>query len=690
MSGGPAGGRRAGGTGAVLGFRLISYSGVQGVGLIAGNLLSLGTIAAVAGYLGAADLGQYSLLLFGGALITMIFSLMVKPGTIRRTFGGSDDDDDDDENEEEMVSASPKRSLGVGLVWGALLGVVVTALVVVFREPLADWLLGDEKHADLILWSGVLGASGIIFRVGAISLWFERRPGAYLVAEIGRPLITLALMVPLLAAGGRLEVAVASVAIGSLLAAVLSVVLLWGSFEPNFDLAEVKQIASAGKRRVPIVASLWAVQNADVLILSRFVDNTDLGLYALASKIGLVVTFFPQGFRVAMRPMRKSPVMKAVRSEYGRAMADGQILGYFLLVCIGSILAMVLIGQLLIDLAPPEFEDAAPLIPLAAAGLTMPSLWRTVQGQTAWPGKSRAAFVIATVLAAATFVGVCALLAPEIGIYAAPTAMLVGFMIPITYFFLRSQLGESPLVFPYAEVLKALAAAIVIGGGFHLLPELPAVAEAIVVVLLMLLYGGLLFVLRVIPENHWAALSEMATSVMTGRPDRVNPRRGLRGLEPDDRESLRVAVCEGMPPAEFSQPAAVPQRTLREGRPMGPLEDGTVGRRLVWALRGAGRLGGSPVRRRSDWDSDKLAEFLFADEPAAVRGATMRGLLNDGADPSDLRALEDLVQHLSRVPDDAWEGVSAAESTAAKRRRAAGRRGRNAVSRAARTLGKRL
>ncbi len=88
MSGEPAGGRQAGGTGAVLGFRLISYSGVQGVALIVGNLLQLGTIVAVAAYLGAADLGQYSLLLFGGALITMIFSLAVKPGMIRRTFGG--------------------------------------------------------------------------------------------------------------------------------------------------------------------------------------------------------------------------------------------------------------------------------------------------------------------------------------------------------------------------------------------------------------------------------------------------------------------------------------------------------------------------------------------------------------------------------------------------------------------------
>ena len=39
---------------------------------------------------------------------------------------------------------------------------------------------------------------------------------------------------------------------------------------------------------------------------------------------------------------------------------------------------------------------------------------------------------------------------------------------------------------------------------------------------------------------------------------------------------------------------------------------------------------------------------------------------------------------------DAWEGTLAAESTAAKRRRAAGQRGRRAFSRAARAIGRRI
>jgi len=678
---------RPGGTGAILGFRVIRYSGIQGVALVAGNVLQLATIAVVAGFLGASDLGRYSLLLFLGALVTMVFSLAAKPGTIRRTFGGGDDDDDDDEEDEEpVVSISPKRTLGAGLIWSAVLGLMVAALVIALRRPLADLLLGDAGDPALVLWAGVLGGAGILFKVASISLWFERRPTAFLVAEVGRPLVSLVVMTPLLAAGGDLNDAIAGVAIGAAVAAVGAGLLLRHSIEPNLEPAEVLSIIKAGGRRVPIVTSLWVIQNADVFLLSRFVDHTDLGVYALAAKLGLVVSFLPQGFRVAMRPLRKSAVYKAVRSQYGRSTASGQLLGYFVLVCIASILIMVLLGEIVVDLAPPEFSGAAPLIPLTGAGLVMVPLWRTINGQTAWPEKSRAIFVAGTIAAALTFTGVCLALAPEIGVYAAPVAMVVGLGLPSVYFFVRCQRGPNRIDFPTREVLMAAAAATVIGGGFLLLPSFHPIAQLAAVIALLGASIALLFVFRVIPESHWPALREMGASMITGRADRFNPRRALRAIDPDDRPRLERAVNERMSPEAFTEVA------VRADPPPGsePSDaERTEGARLVRVLRAVAREGGMPAKRKSRLDGT-IAEFLFADEPPAVRAATMRSLLDQDADPGDLRALEDLVEHLAKVPPDAWEGAPASESGRARRRRAVGRRGREAVSRAAKAIGRRI
>ena len=75
--------------------------------------------------------------------------------------------------------------------------------------------------------------------------------------------------------------------------------------------------------------SFWLIQNADIFILSRFVGHEELGVYHLASRLGFVVSFLPQGFRMGMRPLRKSAAYDAFKEQYGKATAGGQLLAYF-------------------------------------------------------------------------------------------------------------------------------------------------------------------------------------------------------------------------------------------------------------------------------------------------------------------------------------------------------------------------
>ena len=133
--------------------------------------------------------------------------------------------------------------------------------------------------------------------------------------------------------------------------------------------------------------SMWVIQNADSFLLSRFVDHSQVGYYRFAQNLGFIVSFLPQGFRIAMRPLRKSALFQAVRDQYGTAVAKGQLLVYFCLLSMIAILAMVLGGQLIINQASPRFQQAAPLIPMTAAAMTMPALFRTINGQTFFPHK---------------------------------------------------------------------------------------------------------------------------------------------------------------------------------------------------------------------------------------------------------------------------------------------------------------
>ena len=89
------------------------------------------------------------------------------------------------------------------------------------------------------------------------------------------------------------------------------------------------------------------------------------------------------------------------------------------------------------------------------------------------------------------FCGLTYGLASEIGAYAAPIGMLVGFGLPSVYMFARTQRGKKPIVFPYGGVLKALFAADFIAAAFLALPDIGVIGSiAVAVVLLGVFLGG--------------------------------------------------------------------------------------------------------------------------------------------------------------------------------------------------------
>jgi O-antigen/teichoic acid export membrane protein len=646
----------------VLGIRLLRYSGAQGISLAVGNVMQMVAVLVVAAYLGPDDMGRFALLVFLASLAVQVLSLLSKPGTIRRVFGGGDDEGDDEDDASDLA-ASPERALGTGLAWTALLGVVGGAVIIALDKPLAELLLGEGADPSLVMWSGVLVVGWLIMKLASMVIWLERRPSAFLIADSSRPALSLVAVFALLAAGEGLEGAIAGTALGTLVASAIPLALLRGSFVPCFDLAEVWQIILKGKDRAPIVSSFWFIQNADIFLLSRFISDTELGVYNLASRTGLVVALLPQGFRIAMRALRKTAAFEAVQEQYGKATAQGELLGYFVQLCIFAVLVMVLLGTVIVDAAPPAYSDAAGLIPFCAAGFVMSPLLRTVNQTVSIP-RNRVKFISAVVGGALIFAAAIVVLAPEVGAYAAPLAMLIGLGGPALLLFLDGQRGKKPLNFPFREVVKALVLAAVIGGLFQLLPEMDTLLELFVAVALIGLYLVGIVVFRIVPERHWGPLLHMARSFARGTPVNVNPRRGLRAIDPGQREELRIAVIHGLPV----------ERLAPDGDTTGE------GERLVRVLRTVGQNAGIAVGEQTAYDL-QISVFLFEDAPPAVRDVSMGKLLDAGATAADLRALEDLVAHLARIPDDAWEGAPAGGKRLIRRRAIRRRRARGSASR---------
>jgi hypothetical protein len=282
----------------------------------------------------------------------------------------------------------------------------------------------------------------------------------------------------------------------------------------------------------------------------------------------------------------------------------------------------------------------------------MVPLMRTIQMSATYSNRRRM-FIGSVIFVAIAYVGLCVglLSYTNIGIYAPPVAMIAAFMIPSTAMFLRTQFGETPINFPYIPMMQATLVAVAIAVSYHFAHpadkwvQLPAIAA------IMLLWLCLLFVLRIIPKHHWSPIKHMVLAA-TGRRSVVafKKRAGLRSLSSDERDALRVAVVDRMPPE-----ALVPPDSTDGEDPLGALiHPESEGARLVRLLRRAAGNGGISLSAESEYDAG-ISLFLFSDQPVAVRLRKMRQLLASGENAHELRTLEELRNELAKTDDAVWE-----------------------------------
>ena len=646
-------------SGAVLGSKVLRYSGIQGGLLATSNLLTFASVAVVAFFLGPADFGRFGLLLFLAGLLNTLFNLATKQGTFKRVFGMDDEDEDDDGPDDSSAAEGGDRtSLGTGLWMTVVVSIVGTALVIAFAEPIGDLLLGGDGDRELIAFAALTGGLGAIFRLTSLVLWLERRPGAHVAVEVVRPVLVLAGVVVLVASGAGLEGAIAGTALGTGLAVAFGLILLSGSFDPRPRLAEAAAIWRKGAPRIPVVLSMWTMGNADVFLLSRFVSDADLGVYQLANRTGIVVALLPGAFRVAMRPLRKSLSFKAVQDEYGRAVAKGQQLTYFFLICIVALYAVTLLSQVLAHLAPSGYADAASLVPLVAAALMGTSVMRSISQAVSIPNK-RNIFIAGAVIAALTFIGLGIVLIPELGLEGAPIAMLIAFSVPCLFMLGRSQLGSEPIELPYGRLAAAALLAAALAAGYELLGPDNGYAELGLAIVLLAAYLAALPALRIVPRHHWAPLVQIVRNqfARTRGTSKFDAAKALGALDDVDRVALRIAIVKRKPVDQ------VPERLANRGLTTNGAGDG--GALVVGALRRAADEGGTPIREGKKaarrWGSPAerdsvIAGYLFPEGTVARRDAHMRRLLDEGVRSDELMALESILTDLQSAPGDAWKG----------------------------------
>ena len=319
---------------------------------------------------------------------------------------------------------------------------------------------------------------------------------------------------------------------------------------------------------------------------------------------------------------------------------------------VGTLLITAVGAHALLRIAPESYSDAAPLIPIIAAGLVAPTVFRMINKSVKY-GDKRVPFIIGAVCAAFLFVGLSLLLVPPLGVIGTPLAMIGAFAPPAAYVFYRSQRGRSPIRMPWRMIFVSTAAALLVGGLHSLAGGDGLFVQTLLGIAAVAAWIGLVVTFGGIPRSHRAPLWMMFKGLRRkGRA--FDGATALEALSPRERRALRRAIKRGMKPHKavkvlgnnpINEPKAGPEAILVH--------------LLRRAADGGGVTGlpagyGERSRPRKD---EQIGKFLFARGTIAERDQLGKKLINDGVTEAfDLHTLETVLDGLAAMPGPAWGG----------------------------------
>ena len=123
-------------------------------------------------------------------------------------------------------------------------------------------------------------------------------------------------------------------------------------------------MAVFGLPLVPAAIALWTASSSDRLVLNSLLDESDVGIYSVASSISAIVVLFTSGFLFAWAPFAYSLVQQ--KSSLN---ALSLALSWFTFgACALAALTSVFAPEILTILVTPEFYPAAGSVPFLAFG----------------------------------------------------------------------------------------------------------------------------------------------------------------------------------------------------------------------------------------------------------------------------------------------------------------------------------
>jgi hypothetical protein len=250
--------------------------------------ISLVNTAVTTHFLSASQFGQVGVLFFWSGMMTLVLNVAFMRGVELRVW--SADDEGITLQDQQPVEAGRRPVvLGTGMLLTVGLAVVTLVPVVLFARPLSTAMFGHGHLETAVIWAGVSGAIGAVWRLATQVPRWERRPKTYGVQYVSRSLLAVPFTWVLLAAGSGVSGVIAATAIATIVSALLSVVEERRVYRVKFDRRAASEIWWAGAPLIGLIVGLNIIHSSDIYLVSVAAGDKQAGLFRLASNVTSVV-----------------------------------------------------------------------------------------------------------------------------------------------------------------------------------------------------------------------------------------------------------------------------------------------------------------------------------------------------------------------------------------------------------------
>jgi O-antigen/teichoic acid export membrane protein len=591
--------------------RVGRHAAAYGAGSFATGLAALVSVAVFTRFLDPSEFGEMAVLTTVATLATLISSLTILPGTMRRVYGTSGDGEVGDIDVEDLaavVSKDPRLALSTGLAMTIALGTLLMVVTLALQDTLAG--LFGAGDASLIVLAVGAGVAATVMRFGQYILRLQMRSLAYLAVSVVCAFAGIALAIPLLVQGLGVEAVLLGLIAGNVLAAAISLLLLLVDFRPAISLHEAKAIMRGGIAYLPIIVSFQTLMLADTLFVAAFAGFSQAGFYRVAQKISMPVSFGTSVFQQSWGPMRRDLTQAAVDKLDDSGEYTARLLTYYAVFVGGLILTVAVLADQLVRLAGGDFGDAATLVPLTTVSLAGHG-WFVFSYRTSRLKRKMGWMIGLSTAAAVLFAVGAVVLIPGLGAVGAPLAGIVAWgTVTVTMLAVSQHSERIPL--EYRKLARLGVLMLAAWGVAQALPDTPLGVVGEVGVLLA--WAGSLFVAGVVPFGEVRSLAGYAHAVA-----RHDSKRRLRD---------RIAKLDGLDAELVDQVVRrrQPPEVVAERSGMSPDE---VMAHVVHALRSAAN-GGEPTEADA-----QLGHLILTRRPRAERDMGLMTMVHEGADPID-------------------------------------------------------